>query len=303
MATAPQRIFPNFWFDQNAEEAGAFYASLFPGATSVVGARYPDELPEWQASFAGTALTVDVVIDGYQITLFNAGDAFRPNPSLSLMLGFDPKRYGDDEAATRAHLDATWAALTDGGKVLMELGEYGFSKHYGWVEDRYGVSWQLLLTGADSEAGPFVVPELLFSGDVQNKAREAADFYASLFTDGQVGFMAEYPEPTGPAEAGSVMFGEVRLANQWFAVMDSGSEPAHPFTCGGSLEVRCADQAEIDRLWHALSAVPEAEQCGWLADRFGVSWQIVPENMGELMERPGAYERMLEMKKLVIADF
>ena len=74
------------------------------------------------------------------------------------------------------------------------------------------------------------------------------------------------------------------------------------FTCGVSLEVQCADQAEIDRLWGRLSAVPEAEQCGWLADKFGVSWQIIPANMGELMLHEGAFERMLEMKKLVIAE-
>jgi predicted 3-demethylubiquinone-9 3-methyltransferase (glyoxalase superfamily) len=67
--------------------------------------------------------------------------------------------------------------------------------------------------------------------------------------------------------------------------------------------VQCEDQAEIDRLWNALSAVSEAEQCGWLKDRYGVSWQIVPTDMAELMARPGAFEHMLELKKLVIADF
>jgi predicted 3-demethylubiquinone-9 3-methyltransferase (glyoxalase superfamily) len=85
--------------------------------------------------------------------------------------------------------------------------------------------------------------------------------------------------------------------------MDSGVEQQFEFGCGVSLEVQCTDQAEIDRLWEALSAVPEAEQCGWLADRFGVSWQIVPADMAELMQRPDAYEHMMGMKKLVIADF
>ena len=84
---------------------------------------------------------------------------------------------------------------------------------------------------------------------------------------------------------------------------DFGADPAFLFSEGLSLEVQCEDQTEIDRLWDALSAVPDAEQCGWLKDRYGVSWQIVPENMAELMARPNAFERMLEMKKLVIADF
>lgn len=111
----------------------------------------------------------------------------------------------------------------------------------------------------------------------------------------------------GPAPAGAVMFSDFQLEGQWFTAMDSAGEQDSSFTCGVSLEVCCADQAEIDRLWAALwaalSAVPEAEQCGWLADRFGLSWQIVPENMGELMQRPSSYQRMLGMKKLVIANF
>jgi predicted 3-demethylubiquinone-9 3-methyltransferase (glyoxalase superfamily) len=301
--TMAQKIVPNIWFTENAEEAGAFYASVFPDATSAVGARYPDELPEWQASFAGKVLMADLTINGYTFVLINAGPEFRANPAISFMLNFDPLLFDDDEEAARRRLDQTWAALSDGGTVLMELGEYPFSKRYGWVEDRYGVSWQLLLTDPAGDPRPFLVPQLMFSGPVQNKAQEAAEYYASVFDDARVGFIADYPEQTGPADAGSVMFGEFQIAGQYFSMMDSGREQDFTFTPGVSLEVRCADQAEIDRLWDALSAVPEAEQCGWLTDRYGVSWQIVPANMGELMERPGAYAKMLDMKKLVIADF
>ena len=308
MTNIEQKIVPNLWFDKNAAEAGEFYTSVFLGATSIVGARYPAELPDWQRDFAGQTLTVDLVIDGYLITLINAGDEFRPNPSISFMLNFDPLFPGGDVDAARTRLDEVWAGLTDGGQVLMDLGEYPFSARYGWVQDRYGVNWQLLLTDPEGEPRPFVIPQLMFAGPVQNHAKEAAEFYASVFTaagdeHSAVGFVAEYPEKTGPAEAGSVMFGEFQLAGQWFSMMDSAVEQDFTFTCGVSLEVRCEDQDEIDRFWDALSASPEAEQCGWLADRYGVSWQIVPANMGELMDRPGSYERMLEMKKLVIADF
>src|SRR5699024_7313841 len=136
----------------------------------------------------------------------------------------------------------------------------------------------------------------------QNRANEAIEFYTSLFDDAEPGNRSPYGEPTGPATAASMAFGEFRVGDQWFAVMDSGVEQDATFTCGVSLEVLCRDQVEIDRLWSALSADPEAERCGWLADRFGVSWQIVPENMGELMQRPGAYEHMMAMTKIVIAD-
>ncbi|WP_243228877.1 VOC family protein [Microbacterium sp. CIAB417] len=299
----PQKIVPNIWFDRNADEAGGFYSEVFRNASASVGARYPDDVPDWQSSFAGQTLTVDLHIDGYRLVLINAGDEFRPNPSISFMLNFDPLAFGGDAEAARQALDETWAGLSSGGRVLMELGEYPFSRRYGWVEDRFGVSWQLLLTDPEGDPRPFIIPQLMFSGPVQGKAQEAAEFYTSLLEDSRVGFIAEYPEQTGPAAAGDVMFGEFCLAGQWFSMMDSAVEQDFTFTCGVSLEVRCRDQEEIDRLWERLSAVPEAEQCGWLADRYGVSWQIVPEKMGELMSRPGAYETMMGQKKIVIADY
>ncbi|WP_460798227.1 VOC family protein [Microbacterium sp. GXF0217] len=298
-----QKIVPNLWFTRNADEAGGFYSEVLPNTGSTVSARYPDEVPDWQAEFAGETLVVDLDVDGYLIALINADDAFRPNPSISFMLNFDPLAFDDDADAARRALDETWEGLSSGGRVLMELGEYPFSRRYGWVEDRFGVSWQLILTDPEGEPRPFVIPQLMFAGPVQGKAQEAAEFYVSLFDDARLGFIAEYPAPTGPAAAGDVMFGEFQLAEQPFAMMDSAVEQDFTFGYGVSLEVRCADQAEIDRLWEALSAVPEAEQCGWLADRYGVSWQIVPANMGELMARPGAYDTMMQQKKIVIADY
>ncbi|KDA04718.1 3-demethylubiquinone-9 3-methyltransferase [Microbacterium sp. CH12i] len=297
-----QKIVPNLWFNHDADDAAAFYAEVFPGATATIGAKYPDDLDNWQAPFAGKTLTIDLVIEGYRLLLINAGDEFRPNSSISFMLNFDPLLFDGAENA-RARLDAAWDKLAEGGRVLMPLETYPFSPHYGWVEDRYGVSWQLLLTNPEGEPRPFLIPQLMFSGPVQNKAKEAAEFYSSLFPDAGVGFIAPYTEQTGPADTGSVMFGEFRLAGQWFAMMDSAVEQDFTFTPGVSLEVSCADQEEIDRYWEALSMVPEAEQCGWLADKYGVSWQIIPANMGELMARPDAFAHMSEMKKLVIADF
>ncbi len=298
-----QTIIPNIWFTRNAEEAGTYYASIFDDAASSVTARYPDEVPAWQAEFAGAVLVVDVAISGYHLTLINAGGEFRPNPSISFMLNFDPLMFGGDEAAARARLDALWARLADGGSALMDIDEYPWSKRYGWIQDRYGVSWQLMLTDPTGDPRPFVIPQLMFSSSVVGKARDAATFYTQLFDDAALGLIAEYPEPSGAAPAGAVMFGEFRIGTQWFSMMDDGSGGDNPFTPAVSLEVQCQDQAEIDRYWEALTAVPEAEQCGWLADKWGVSWQIVPANMGELMQRPNAYEHMLAMKKIVIDDF
>lgn len=298
-----QKIIPNIWCNQNADEAGEFYAGLLPHTTSKVTARYPDVVADWQAEFAGKTLTVDVDVDGFQLSLINAGDEFRPNPSISFMLNFDPVRFDGDRDAARASLDEVWAGLAEGGTVRMELGEYPFSPRYGWVEDRFGVNWQLILTNPEGESRPFLIPQLTFTESVDGKAREAAEFYASLFPDGEVGYIAVHPPESTHAQPGTVMFGEFELAGQCFSMMDGGPDHDFAFDCGISLEVRVADQDELDHYWNALTAVPEAEVCGWLADRYGLSWQIIPENMGELMSRPDAYTKMMGMKKLIIADF
>ena len=134
-----QRFVTNIWCDRNAEEAGRFYASVFPNTTSSVESSYPHEgLLDFQQEFAGKPLTVSVDLDGTRLVLINAGSEFAPNTSVSFTLNFDPLRLEGDSLAARAQLDALWAALSDGGKVMMPLQEYPFSARYGWVQDRYG---------------------------------------------------------------------------------------------------------------------------------------------------------------------
>ncbi len=309
-----QKIVPNIWFNKNALEAADFYTRVFPDSSFEVQSHYPSEnLPDFQKDFAGLPLTVGLKIEDLEFSFINAGDEFRPNPSISFMVNFDPLRFAaesgiaanSEEAALAARraLDDAWNALSDGGKVLMELGEYDFSPHYGWVEDRYGVSWQLILTNPQGDPRPFIIPAFLFGADAQNKCRETVEHYLSVFPDAAWGNIFTYPAPMGPVNEDNIMYCDFRLAGQWFVAMDSGTEQAETFTCGVSFEVKCTDQGEIDHFWQALSAVPEAEICGWLADRAGVSWQILPENIGELMERPNAHQKLMGMSKIVIAEF
>lgn len=294
-----QKIVPNIWFAGNAEEGGALYAAAFPDASSKVTSRYPsDGLADFQQDFAGDPLTVGVDVGDYRIQLINAGDDFRPNPSISFMINFDPSR----DESSREKLDAAWDVLSDGGKVLMPLGEYPFSPHFGWVEDEFGVSWQLILTDPDGEPRPFVMPALLFTGAAQNKTKAAIAKYTGLFEGSEVGMVVEHSAATGPATPDAVMFADFRLGDEWFVASDGDDRHDFAFSPGVSLQVDCADQEEIDRLWAALSAVPEAEQCGWCVDEFGVSWQICPAAMDELMISPEAFQAMMRMKKIVIAD-
>jgi predicted 3-demethylubiquinone-9 3-methyltransferase (glyoxalase superfamily) len=302
-----QRVIPNIWSQGTAAEAGAFYASVFPDTSWAVIARYPEVgLPDFQRDFAGKELVVDVTIRGYRIRLINAGNEFRPNPSFSFIISMSAREMGGDDAAARAEIDRMWHALSEDGEVRMPLQGYPHSPHYGWVEDKYGVNWQLMLavpTG-DDDAGAPVLPNLMFTGS-EPRAQDAIAMYTEVFPDAEPGAMMPYPPGAAPWAGGipALMFADFTVAGSRLSAMDGGPDHDFTFTPGVSLEVDCADQAEIDRLWEALSAVPEAEQCGWLVDRFGVSWQIVPAMMDELMQRPGAYQKMLGMKKLVIADF
>lgn len=297
-------IVPNIWCNGNAQEVGDFYAGIFPRTTSEVESRYPNQgLLDFQQPLAGEPLTVAVDVNGTKITLVNADDNFRPNPAISFTANFHPAFFGGDPGQTQTALDQAWQRLSKGGQVMMELDEYEFSPRYGWVEDRYGVSWQLTLVDQGETVPQFLTPCLMFCGPAQNHATEAADFYVATFSDSKPGQRFHYPEANPPVTTESVMYSDFTLKGQMFSAMDSGVEMVFTFTPGVSLEVACRDQSEIDALWEALSAVPEAEQCGWLTDRFGVSWQIVPQNMGELMQRTGAFEKLMGMKKIVIDEF
>lgn len=149
-----------------------------------------------------------------------------------------------------------------------------------------------------------ITPNLWFDGN----AKEAVEFYLSVFPHSKMVSTLHYPdsEEDGLADfqkdmAGKVLVINFELNGQQFTAINAGSE--FKFNEAVSFAISCEDQEEIDRYWEALSSVPESEQCGWCKDRFGVSWQVVPKNVEELLRRPKAYAHMMKMKKLVIADY
>ena len=128
------------------------------------------------------------------------------------------------------------------------------------------------------------------------------EFYTSVFKDSEVSKNLNiYPSEMGPDREGKISYADFRLFDQWFAVMDGGQMHDFNFNPAISLMVSCEDQKEIDYYWEKLSTNPEFEQCGWLQDKYGVSWQITPANIEELLKVPGAFKRMMQMKKLDIA--
>lgn len=288
----------NHWYAGTADDALALYQRAFRDARVLSHARYPEAgLADFQAPLAGETLQIELEIHGVRLGMTNAGPEFAPSPAISQLLNFDPSVLPD----AREYLDSVWQVLADGGHVRMELGEYLHSPRYGWVEDRFGVGWQLMLTDPDGDPAPFLTPNVLFTEPVLWCAAEALDAWVDAVPGSDVLHRVTYPPREGVPED-AIMFADALVGGGALSVMDSGPGHDLPFTPGSSFVVRCPDQETIDRVWSALSADPGAEQCGWLKDRFGVSWQVLPENMEELLAHDGAYARMMGMKKIVIAE-
>jgi predicted 3-demethylubiquinone-9 3-methyltransferase (glyoxalase superfamily) len=146
-----------------------------------------------------------------------------------------------------------------------------------------------------------ITPNLWFDGN----AREAVDYYVSVFPDSKIGTTSYYPEE-GLLDfqknlAGKELTIDFELSGNQFTAINAG--PEFKFNESVSFSVACKDQEEIDYYWGKLSSIPEAEQCGWCKDKYGLSWQVVPKDMETLMQKPDAFASMMQMKKIVIADF
>jgi predicted 3-demethylubiquinone-9 3-methyltransferase (glyoxalase superfamily) len=297
-----QKIIPHLWFDKEAKEAARFYTSVFP-KSKIINTSLLRNTP------SGDCDVVSFELWNHKFMAISAGPYFKFNPSVSFIVNFDPLLFGsfpDRDKAVRQQIDTAWDQLIDGGKVLMEIGEYPFSKRYGWVMDKYGLSWQLMLTNPEGEPKPPIIPSMLFVKSKCGKAEEAINFYLSVFKNGKAGSLHRYPAGMEPDKEGNIMFADFMLENSWFAAMDSAREHNFDFNEAVSFLVSCADQAEIDNYWQKLSSIPEAEQCGWLKDKYGVSWQITPTIMEEMMAN-GSQEQIdrltqafMPMKKLDI---
>lgn len=284
-----QKIAPHLWYDTQAAEAAALYVSAFPDS-HVVSRAVIEGTP------SGDAETLTIELGGYRLMLISAGPYFKFNPSISFMVS----------CATVAETDRLWAMLREGGSELMPLGAYPFSERFGWCSDRFGLSWQIMCNPARSSAER-IMPALMFTESQAGRAEAAMREYVALFPGSEMGGIMRYGAGMDPEVEGTVQHAECILAGSRFSMADSAWPHGFAFNEAVSFVVRCADQAEIDRYWAALSAHPEAEACGWLKDRYGVSWQIVPEMMDELMAS-GDREKIrrvtaafLSMKKFDIA--
>lgn len=264
-----QKITPFLWFNNQAEEAVHFYADIFPNSDITSLKKWPEDSP-YQP---GLVQHAKFRLADFQFYAFDGGAQFEFNPSISFFINCESEQ----------EVDHFWDHLSEGGTPLMPLNEYPFSPKYGWIADKFGVSWQVML----SEVKPAqkIIPSLLFVGDQAGKAQEAMAFYASLFPQSEVRMVFPYGPDQSPNKEGTVAYGDFMLEGQLFAAMDSALEHNYTFNEAISLYVDCEDQPEIDRLWEGFTKDGAESMCGWLQDPYGVWWQIIPRFLGEALQK------------------
>ena len=288
MATL-QKITPFLWFDKEAKEAAEFYVSLF-GKNSKI-----KEITTIHNTPSGDCEIVSFELLGQPFMAISAGPLFKFNPSISFHI----------KCKMKGEVDTIWKGLSERGTVLMELGAYPWSEKYGWVQDKYGLSWQVIFVG-DGRIEQKITPALMFVGDVCGKAEEAVNFYTTVFHNAKADITARYGKGEEPDREGTVKYAAFTLEGQEFGIMDSAHKHSFTFNESISFSVYCDTQEEIDYYWKKLSADPKAEQCGWLKDKYGVSWQIVPTIMEKMMQDKDekklarVTEAFLKMKKFDI---
>jgi predicted 3-demethylubiquinone-9 3-methyltransferase (glyoxalase superfamily) len=292
--TKSPTIIPCLWLDDQAEEAARFYTSTFGDGRVLATSHYPRSFDNPGGKPRGSVLTVEFEVLGQRFTALNGGPHFVINPSISFFVHTD----------TPERTDTLCAALGLGGKFLMPAGSYPWSERYGWVQDRFGVSWQVM-TSKRASGGAAITPCLMFADAQHGRAEEAMKAYTAVFPDSRIVQIERYGADRGPQ--GKVVHGRFVLGGQDFAAMDSHEARGATFNEGLSFQVMCEDQAEVDRYWQRLSEGGSPGVCGWLKDAFGLSWQIVPESISAWLTsrdpqaNDRAFQAMLGMKKLDIA--
>jgi predicted 3-demethylubiquinone-9 3-methyltransferase (glyoxalase superfamily) len=276
-----QKMTPFLWFDDQAEEAINFYVSIFKDSKMVNANRQPD----------GNLFTATFQLEGQEFMALNGGPEFKFTPAFSFFV----------TGETAAEVDELWQNLSEAGTILMPLDTYPFSEKFGWVEDKYGLSWQLNLGSSSQKITPF----LMYTGAQHGKAEEAINLYLSLFEGSSILNIERYGEGEGDV-TGTVKQVTFALNGQSFMAIDSGVEHGFTFTEATSFFVNCKSQEEVDELWEKLLACGEAQMCGWLKDKYGLSWQIIPSALMEMLADEDAEkakrvtEAMLQMVKIDI---
>ena len=263
------RITSCLWYDGNAEDAARFYTSVFPESKMDATARVTESVAKAARLPEGSVLTVTFRLADHHFMGLNGGPQFKFTPANSYFVS----------CSSSDEIDALWKKLSQGGSVLIAINKYPWAERYGWCQDKFGLTWQLILAESETK----IAPSLLFADDLSGKAEEAINFYMARFDNSEIVRIERYSAGE-PGKEGSVKFASYILDGEQFTAMDAPGKHGFTFSPAVSFMVNCKDQAEVDRFWRDLSDGGAEGQCGWLTDRFGISWQIVPSKFVELMK-------------------
>jgi len=283
-----QKITPCLWLDNNVEDAISFYSSGFKNTKVKLKTYYGEAASQAAGQKIGDLLTALVEIEGKEFLFLNGGPHFKPTPCNSFFITCENEK----------EIDGLWEKLSQGGEVRIPLQKYPFAEKYGWCEDRFGFSWQLIIGSSKDK----ISPAFLFANKNFGKAEEAMKLYTSLFKNSKIEIVAR------DEKSNAILHAKFTLAGEPLYVMEGPLEHHFEFNPAVSMVVKCDTQNEIDAVWAKLSANKDFEQCGWLQDKFGISWQIVPTGLEAMLTDPNPERRervtaaVMKMKKLDLAS-
>lgn len=294
--TSTQQIVPCLWFDGNGADAAKLYTSLFENSKILTTLVYNEETNKHTGKPVGSPFTVEFEIAGLRMLALNGGPMFKIDPSISLFVICE----------TEAELDRIWTALAEGGTVMMPRERQEWSEKFGWLADRFGLNWQLSL-GKISDVGQKITPSFLFVGENYGRAEAAIELYTSTFSGSSIDGILKHP-PGGTESEKAIKHAQFALHGEKFMLMENSLAYDIKFSEGFSLMIFVDTQEEIDYFWTKLIADGGQEsQCGWLKDKFGVSWQVVPSSLTKMISDPDAAKAkrvtsaLMQMQKLDLA--
>lgn len=286
-----QKIIPFLWFEKDMKGVTDFYKSVFPG-TTLQGEGGLENTP------SGTVQMATLTIFDVHFNFMTAGPYLPFNPTVSFIVSCD----------TIEEVDDLWNKLSSTGKVLMELSSYPFADKYGWVQDKYGVSWQIMFSSI-MKSPQKIIPTLMFAGDMCGRGEEALNFYTNVFHNSKINYLNKYGEDGVDEKVETkavVKHAGFTIENFFMALMDAGRQSPLTFAQAVSFVVNCETQEEVDYYWEKLADGGKEVQCGWLNDKFGMPWQIVPTAMERMMSEgtkeqiARVTEAFMKMKKFNI---
>lgn len=276
---------PTIRVKDNAKSQADFYCNVFT----------------WASITSTNPVITSLQIFWQPLAILVGGDNpdAKPNPSISFSLWIKDKDL----------TQLLWDKLSEWWSVLMEYADYDWSKGYGWCNDRYGVSRQVMYDDRADTSLNQVVPSLMFIGDNNGKAHEAIKLYTDIFPNSSVWQLSPYGDNPMGEDPTHLNHAEFVLDGQQMITMDSGMDHQYQLNDGVSLMIICKDQDEVDHYRDLLTADEGTPwQCGWLKDKYGVSRQVVPTQQLDLIadrdspQAKHAMSQMMQMKKIIIKD-